>query len=171
MATTILGGLDGSTQGARNHSLRPLATHTELAGNELGAHPTARGELAVEVPARRGFVLGRAVAHDVEFQLAGPFATGRAAAAAPGSWRLSLAGSGAVGSDALRRQPGRAAFDAVLGEDQRLDLVEHRRVLLEVGARVLAALADALALEREPGAALLDDADLGRRDRARRRRG
>src|SRR4051794_23290099 len=65
------------------------------------------------------------------------------------------------GSGRGRLDLGAAAADAVLGEDQGLDLLEHLRVLLEERARVLPALADALALEREPGAALLDDVGLG----------
>src|SRR5947208_3084912 len=57
--------------------------------------------------------------------------------------------------DRRRRRSG--PMDAVLGEDLRLDLLEELRVLLEVVSRIFAALADALAGEAEPRAALLDD--------------
>src|SRR5207302_632007 len=48
-----------------------------------------------------------------------------------------------------------SALDAVLGEKERFDLVEDRGMLLEVGARIVPPLANALALERKPSAALL----------------
>src|SRR5271170_6666605 len=69
-----------------------------------------------------------------------------------------LVGGGAIG---LRSGGLRAvALDAVLREHHRLDLLHQLRVLLEVRLRVLAALADAVGPVREPGAALLDDAQL-----------
>src|SRR5204862_176174 len=52
--------------------------------------------------------------------------------------------------------------DTVRGQEQGLDLLKHGRVLIEVHAGVVAPLADSLALERKPGAALLDDACLCR---------
>ena len=60
-------------------------------------------------------------------------------------------------------QAGRAdvAGDGEVGEDLRLDLLRHVGVLAQELLGVLAALADALAVEGEPGAALLDRAALG----------
>src|SRR5450432_2788867 len=76
-------------------------------------------------------------------------------------------GAGAGGDRAVAaaaRGQGRArdvALDAVVGEDLGLDLLGDVRVVAQELLGVLAALADALALEAEPGARLLDGAALG----------
>src|SRR5688500_1994238 len=62
------------------------------------------------------------------------------------------------GSSGCRRATD--TVDAQLGDDETLDLPDDVAVGLEEGARVLPALADALAVEGEPGPALLDDAGL-----------
>jgi len=49
----------------------------------------------------------------------------------------------------------------VVREELGFDRVEDVRMLDQELLRVLAALPDALAVEREPGAALLDDVGLG----------
>src|SRR6185503_13160470 len=63
--------------------------------------------------------------------------------------RLSLSRYGVGPCDATRR------------EDFLLELLEQVRMLLEVRARIVATLTDALTVEREPGAALLNDVEIG----------
>src|SRR5580692_3363469 len=80
--------------------------------------------------------------------------------------RLRLGGQRVDGGADRRCAAGQGraadvALDAVVGEHLHLDLAGHVGVVAQVLLGVLASLTDAIALEAEPGARLLDRAALG----------
>ena len=68
-------------------------------------------------------------------------------------------------------RPAWIATHTVVGQDLDLDLPGHVGMIAQELLGVLAPLPDALPLEAEPGARLLDGAALGARDRPDRLRG